>query len=443
MAGQHFWRTEGGAVLCGRWDTQKIPSYPLLMENEGYHIGYTYKVWKPGTPENAPYGGKRTQYDKAGQSFNGFSQVVTREMNKGKSVEKAKGKLIKEVRQNFKNFMDQRSENQPFCFWFGPTNVHRTWVAGSGKRIWGMDPDELKGKMPPFLPDVHEVRQDLNDYLGEAQAFDMAIGVMVDELKKMGVYENTIIAISGDHGAPGFPHGKCNLYDFGSQVPLLLLGPGIKGGRVVDDFVSLPDLAPTFLEAGQVQVPDVMTGKSLWPVLSSSKEGLVDSSRTQVYIGRERHFPTARKHKTPYPQRAIRTRDYLFIVNFKPERYPMGDHYHLGTAKEPSVKDLIQNTGITIPDEDKGPTKAWIVSNRKTEYGKFFFEHAYGKRPKYELYSISKDPHQMNNLANNPEFKEIVEDLKAQLMKELEVTQDPRLIENGHFFENMSSKRKS
>ncbi|WP_442510470.1 sulfatase-like hydrolase/transferase [Novipirellula sp. SH528] len=177
---------------------------------------------------------------------------------------------------------------KPFCFLFGPTTTHRKWVKGSGATQWGTDPDALKGKLPPFLPDVPEVREDLNDYFGQAMAFDMAIGALVDELKRTGEYENTIIAVSGDHGAPGFPYGKCNLYDFGSRVPLVLSGPGVKGGRVVEDFVSLPDLAPTFLEAGKVAVPKAMTAKTLWPVLVSDSEGWVDASRTQVYIGRER-----------------------------------------------------------------------------------------------------------------------------------------------------------
>ena len=69
-----------------------------------------------------------------------------------------------------------------------------------------------------------------------------------------------MIVVSGDHGAPGFPYGKCNLYDFGTGVSLAIAGPGVHGGRVVEDFVNLMDLAPTFLETGGVAVPDVMSG---------------------------------------------------------------------------------------------------------------------------------------------------------------------------------------
>ncbi len=212
----------------------------------------------------------------AGGRFNQFSQNATRMVAAGKSVEEAKQELLDEVRGNFASFLAEAERGKPFCYWFGPTNVHRKWIKGSGKALWGIDPDALEGKLPPFLPDVPEVREDLADYFGEIAAFDAALGVLLDELEQAGQLDNTLVVVSGDHGPPGFPHGKCNLYDFGTAVSLAIAGPGVRGGRVVDDFVNLPDLAPTFLEAGGVDVPDVMTARSLWPVLKSDREGLVD-----------------------------------------------------------------------------------------------------------------------------------------------------------------------
>ena len=79
--------------------------------------------------------------------------------------------------------------------------------------------------MPKFLPDVPEVREDVADYLGEAQAVDAYVGVFVRRLEDAGQLERTLIVISGDHGMPGVPSGKCNLYDFGTQVPLVLHWP--------------------------------------------------------------------------------------------------------------------------------------------------------------------------------------------------------------------------
>ena len=167
-----------------------------------------------------------------------------------------------------------------------------------------------KGKMPPFLPDVPEVREDLADYFGEVQAFDAALGVLLKRLEEIGELDNTLVVVSGDHGAPGFPHGKCNLYDFGASVSLAVRWGGARGGRVVDDLVSLTDLAPTFLELGGVAVPAEMTGRSLVACSRPTSRARSIRSRTAVFIGRERHVESARAGFLPYPQRAIRTHDH-------------------------------------------------------------------------------------------------------------------------------------
>ena len=123
------------------------------------------------------------------------------------------------------------------------------------------------------------MREDLADYFGEVQAFDAALGVLLEKLKAIGELDNTLIVVSGDHGPPGFPRGKCNLYDFGTEVPLVVHGPGVKAGRVVDDLVSLTDLAPTFLEVAGVPIPETMTGKSLVSVLQAEGSGQIDPAR--------------------------------------------------------------------------------------------------------------------------------------------------------------------
>ncbi|MHB0958353.1 MAG: sulfatase family protein [Pirellulaceae bacterium] len=432
LSGQYFWRTGRGAILQGAvWDAS-IPAYPLLLHEAGYHIGKTYKVWSPGTPADAPYGGAQFAYEQAGRRFNQFSQNVTRLADDGKSVAEAKQELYDEVTANFRAFLADRRPGQPFCYWFGPTNVHRTWIQGSGKALWGLDPDELIGKMPPFLPDVPEVREDLVDYFGEILAFDTAVGLLVNEVRQAGEMDNTLIVVSGDHGAPGFPHGKCNLYDFGTGVCPAMAGPGV---RVVDDFVNLTDLAPTFLEAGKAAVPDVMTGRSLWPVLQADRQGQVEPQRTFVVTGRERHVEMAREGHLPYPQRAIRTADYLFVVNFRPDRFPLGDPYRLDGSNSPTTEELTNNTFVTLPDEDAGPTKAWLVGHRQEPRWKSLFEQAYGKRPREELYDLAKDPHQVNNVATDPAYTQIRVALQQQLMEELRRTGDPRLVDDGQYFE--------
>lgn len=434
LTGQHFWRTGSASILLGAvWD-ETLPTFPELMRDDGYHVGYTYKVWGPGTPSNAPFTSEEN-YSSAGGKFNGFSQTVTSLVDSGQSIEAAKKKLLNEIRGNFRSFLDAREEGEPFLYWSGPTNVHRKWIKGSGKKLWGIDPDELKGKMPPFLPDVPEVRQDLADYFGEVAAWDAGIGVLLEELEKTGERDNTIIAVSGDHGAPGFPYGKCNLYGFGTNVPLLVTGPGVKKDRLVEDFSSLTDLAPTFLEAAGIPVPEVMTGRSLWPVLSSEKSGVVDETRSRVFTGRERHVDMARADFTPYPQRAIRTADHVLIVNFRPDRWPMGDPYLIEPGAVLDVDELENNTRYTLPDEDAGPTKAWLVGAREEAEWKEHFDWVYGKRPKYELYDLKADPFETNNVADESAYAEIREELEKELMTELRETGDPRLIDGGSFYE--------
>ncbi len=434
LSGQFFWRTGRGAILREAfWDTS-IPSYPLLLKDSGYHIGQTYKVWSPGTPADAPYGAKRFAFERAGGKFNLFSQQATAIQEQ--QVDDWLDQLLAEVRQNFVAFLDAREGDEPFCYWFGPTNCHRTWVRGSGKKLWAIDPDALKGRMPKFLPDVPEVREDFADYLGECLAFDAGVGVLIDELQQRGEWDNTLFVVSGDHGAPGFPRGKCNLYDFGTAVTLAVRGPGIPGARVVTDFTTLPDLAPTFLEAGGVEIPTVMTAKSLMPVLESTESGQVEKSRNYAITGRERHVDRAREDKLPYPQRAIRTADYLYIVNFAPDRWPMGSPRDTKPNGEPvTTTEVNSDTYATFPDMDASPTKAWLVANGNSKRWNSEYQLAFGKRPAEELYDLAIDPDQITNRASEPAYQATRKMLRARLMEVLESTGDPRVTEDPVPFE--------
>jgi N-sulfoglucosamine sulfohydrolase len=436
LSGQYFWRTGRGAILQGAFWDSKIPTYPLLLRDAGYHIGKMFKVWSPGTPADEPYGGQKYAFEKHGRSFNQFSQAATKAVEAGKTPAEAKEQLYSEVRQNFADFLAAKPKDTPFCFWFGPTNTHRKWIKGSGKALWGIEPDALKGKLPAFLPDVPEVREDVADYLGEAQAVDGAIGTLLAEVAKAGELENTLIVISGDHGMPGMPHGKCNLYDFGTGVSLVIAGPMVKGGRVVDDFVNLTALAPTFLEAGGVAVPDVMTGRSLMSVLTSEKAGLVDPERTWVVTGRERHVESARDDMLPYPQRSLSTPTHHLIINFEPDRWPMGNPYELdGSVTEPTPEALTEDTRITFKDMDSSPTKAWLIGQRNNPQWRPFYELAFGKRPRLELYDTLKDPSEVHNLADDPAHADLRNELEARLMKELTTTGDPRVTGDGKTYD--------
>lgn len=435
LSGRYFFKTGRGAILQGAvWDAE-IPAWPLLLRNAGYFLGKSFKVWSPGTPVDAPFGGQKHAFQSAGGLYNNFSENAAKMVKGGMTVDAARTRLLNEVRDNFQSFLKARPKDQPFCFWFGPTLVHRKWEKGSGKMLWNINPDDLQRKLQKFLPDVPEVREDFADYLGEIQAWDAGVGVILQLLAEADELDNTIIVISGDHGAPGFPGGKCNLYDFGVGVALIARGPGIPAGRVVDDFVNLMDLAPTFLEIGGVTKAPGMQGRSFANVLRSKKSGLIDQERTWVVTGRERHVAAARDKNLPYPQRALRIDKFLYIRNFQPVRWPMGDPKTVTPTSAPPAGELEHNTFVAFADMDASPTRAWLVAHRNDPKWKWHYDYAFGKRPAEELYDISKDPDQIHNVATDPAYANVKEELAARLMRILTEAGDPRVVDGGQTFE--------
>ncbi len=429
LTGRHFYRNGSGSQLHSPWvgddpdPVKQLESYHTILDAAGYHTGVTYKTHV----SMHLFVDSKHQYNQAGRRVNGFSQFVSK-FNTPEERESAEQKLLDEVRGNMRSFLDARQDGQPFCWYFSPTNPHRAWTRGSGKQLWGIDPDALKGKMPAFVPDVPAIREDMADYLGECKAFDQQLGVIVDELKQRGLLDNTIIVVSGDHGAPGFPRGKTNLVNFGTQVPLLIHWPsGIAGpGRRIDNPTSTIDLAPTFLEAAGLAVHRQMDGRSLLPILKDGgAKGFTPLGNDSIITGRERHHYQGRPNHLPYPARAIRTKDYLYIRNFKPDRWPQ---------LEPPLSPAAKTHG----DFDGGPTKQWFTDNQDDPAIARYVDWAWGKRPAEELYDLKNDADQMINLAQLPlkaEHAQIKEELSAQLMRVLNDTGDPRVVGEGDAFD--------
>lgn len=435
LSGRYFFNCGRGAILQGAiWDSS-IPSFPLLLKDAGYQIGKSYKVWSPGTPADAPIGGQQFAYEQAGRLPNNFSEEATKLMEGGLSVSEAREKIYAQVRGNFDAFLADRKPGQPWLFWFGPTTTHRVWIKGSGKKLWGIEPDSLQGKLPKFLPDVAEVREDVADYLGECQAFDAYIGLLLKRLEETGELDKTLVVASGDHGMPGVPSGKCNLYDHGVSVALAARVPGGKGGRVIDDFVRLPDLAPTFMEVGGAKPPEGLYGKSLLPLLLSEKGGQIDAERTWVVTGRERHVAAARENNLPYPMRSLRTREFAYVRNFAADRWPMGSPLAAAETTLPGADALESNTFVAFGDMDASPTKAWLVAHRDDPKWKWHYELAFGKRPGEELYDLSKDPDQVHNVAGDPAYAKQKQEMSERLMKLLVSAGDPRVSGDGETFD--------
>jgi len=233
------------------------------------------------------------------------------------------------------------------------------------------------------------------------------------------------VVVTGDHGMP-FPRCKSNVYEWGVRVPLAVRwGERVKADRRLEDFVSLTDLAPTFLELAGLEVPAEMTGNSLAPLLLAEEEGRVDRKRDHVVFGKERHVPSqALPSMAGYPSRAVRVDGYLYIRNFHPERWPAG------------IADRSQAPmGWAYSDCDDGPTKAAVLALQGDEEGGKSYEWCFGKRPGEELYDLDRDPHQLRNLAPLEQWGEQRAAFEDLLQRVLKSRGDPRATGEGEAFE--------
>ncbi|MBN8821704.1 MULTISPECIES: sulfatase [unclassified Spirosoma] len=369
-----------GVNLCGRLD-YSVPTYVQLLKKEGYAVAFDRKGWAPGD----------------------FLKMGYRQNPAGDSA-----------KLGFGPFLDQLPKDQPFFFWFGTNDPHRPFDLGNGKKA-GIDPQKIH--LPKFLPDVPEVRGDVADYLSEVERLDLEIGDLLKKLETSGKLANTIIVVASDNGMP-FPHAKANLYDYGTRVPLLIsrFSDNETQPKRNDSFVNLIDLMPTFLDWVGVKERPKVDGKSLVPVLT----GQTTTHRSEVFLERERHCLCRAEMDSGagYPMRAIRTADYLYIRNFRPNRMPAGD-------------ENIPNTPSVFGDVDGGPTKVYMMDHRNDAAVKSLFALGFARRPAEELYVLKGDPYNLNNRANDAQLASVKKDLQERLERWMNDEHDPRLNGGG------------
>ena len=388
LTGQDIWRLEEGANLWGTLPS-RFTVYTDLLEEAGYLVGYEGKGWGPGSYEAGGW-----TRNPAGERYGSFEE-----------------------------FYNERERGQPFHYWFSSRDPHRPYRSDGGKKA-GIDLDSIE--VPPYLPDVPSVRSDIADYYAEIEDFDRDVGEHLALLSEFGATEDTLVIIASDNGWQ-MPRGLANLYDAGTRLPVIISLPGqFPGGRVVEDFVSLADFAPTMLELAGLAVPEDVTAASLVSILRSESSGLVDPERSFVVTARERHA-FARRGGPGYPARALRTRDYLYIRNYAPNLWPAGD---------PPLYGDVDAHMLQFPS----PTKMFLL--QRTEDPEFgpLFELGFSKRPAEELYELSEDPHQMQNLAQDVSHASVKAEMAFQLQLHLREAGDPREVggpmkwENAQYF---------
>lgn len=379
LSGQEIWRLEEGANLWGVFphDPVRFPLYTDLLAAAGYHVGSQGKGWGPGSVEMS---GRRINH--AGPKYESFTQ-----------------------------FLASRPGAAPWTFWFSSPDPHRAYEVGSGVAS-GLNPARVR--VPAYLPDNQIVRSDICDYYREIERFDRDVGEILQTLERAGEADNTLVVVCSDNGWQ-MPRGLANLYDSGGRVPLVMSWAGrIAPGRVVDDFASLNDLAPTFLELAGLPVPPVMTARSLAGVLASERSGRVEAVRQRVFTGRERHA-LCRELGKGYPGRAVRTHEFLYIRNYEPDRWPAGD---------PPLYGDVDAHMLHYPS----PTKMFMLVNRAHPQVRPLFDLAFAKRPAEELYDLRNDPEQMNNVAGQGPYSRVLSALSGQLQSYLRATEDPREV---------------
>ncbi|WP_294233189.1 sulfatase [Prosthecobacter sp.] len=343
------------------------------LSKAGWHVGFTGKGWSPG-------------------NFIDF----------GRELNPAGAQF-----EDFASFMQVRKEKQPFFFWFGSTHTSlNKWKEGLGEAR-GIDP--AKVRVPKSLPDVSEVREEITDYLAQVELMDEAFGGAIALLETNGELDNTVVIHTSDNGWQ-MPHGLAHCYDDGTHVPLAVRWPGkVKRGSVSADFISLTDLAPTFLEIAGLQPWPEMTAHSFVDVLMGKPPAV---RRDHVFIERERHA-NVRRGDLSYPVRGVRTAGHLYLRNLRPERWPAGD---------PELYFAVGPYG----DIDGSRTKAYMMTHAGDPKVKPLFEISFGKRPAEELYDLKNDPDQVVNLAADPRYEPVKAELARKVDTWMRETDDPR-----------------
>lgn len=418
LTGLHPWQL-GEAGTHGSGFPREFATFPDLLERGGYVVGYTGKGWGPG---NWQASGRRR--NPAGPAFNARRRTPPHA-----------GVNANDYAANFEEFLKARPEGKPFCFWYGGHEPHRVYRKGigleNGKKLEDADP-------PPFLPDAPEVRSDILDYCVEIEWFDSHLGRMLKMLEAIGELDRTLVLVTSDNGM-SFPRAKANLYEYGFHVPLAARwGSGAPAGRTVDDLVGFVDLTATILDVAGVAPADgtVPAGRSIRTILSSAGTGVVEPERDAIFASRERHS-SARPDNLGYPQRAIRTRDYLLIRNFRPERWPAGDPVVLGEDGKP------KGPFSGFADIDAGPTLELLTTKPNDPKLRRYLELAVAKRPAIELYHVSSDPGCLVNLASDPRHVGARDRLARRLDEWLRQTSDSRVLDTGDEWEGYPRYGKS
>ena len=401
LTGRNSWELDQIGVHTAIWPAKRYVTVFEALRNNGYFVGWTGKGWGPGIIEN---GAERLL---TGQEYN--------EIRLKPPTNKISDKHYS---ANFQKFLDDNTDHHPWAFWFGPHEPHRAYAYGSGAKLAGKQTTDLD-RVPEFWPDNEIVRNDMLDYAFEIEYADQHLAAILKTLEERGQLENTLIVFTADNGMP-FPRSKGLEYEISNHMPLAIMWKaGIKNpGRAEDAFVSFVDFAPTFLKAGGVDWESSgmakTSGKDLMEIFA---DGYRKQDRSYIILGQERH-DYGRPGNQGYPIRSIIKDGFLYLHNFKPELWPVGD----------------PETGYL--NTDGSPTKTFILNLRRDGIDSRFWQMNFGKQPREQLFHIAVDPDCLVNLAEKEAYRGLKKTLKDKLFSDLARQRDPRVVgPNGDVFD--------
>lgn len=301
------------------------------------------------------------------------------------------------IAEQARKFFAEAGE-KPFFLHVGFHEPHRAGKGfGNEKAPKGVPPqpyDPKDVKLPYFLPDIPEAREEIAEYAQAASRMDHGVGLLLEALREAKLVESTLVVFVSDNGIP-FPGAKTTQYDSGLRLPLLVSSPEQKRrGGTSSAMANWADLAPTALDWAGVKAPAELPGRSVLPVLDEeSPKGWDVVFGSHVF------------HETQmyYPMRTIRTRTHKLILNLA---HPL---------EFPFASDLYAS-------------KTWqaVLSQGLKKMGSRTIE-AYVHRPREELYDLEKDPDELVNIAGEAGAAGILADLRGRLKEWQEKTKDPWL----------------
>jgi N-sulfoglucosamine sulfohydrolase len=295
----------------------------------------------------------------------------------------------------------QRQTGQPFFAQMNFRLTHRTFERDPENPI---DPDQVE--IPPYYPEHPITRRDWADYLESLQVLDKQIGKVLQRLKDEGLEKNTIIVYCGDHGRPHV-RGKQWLYESGIRVPLIVRLPDhLSRNAKSENLVSLIDIAPTLMNLVGIKPPQHLQGIDFL--------GRDKSEREFIFAARDRCDGTSDRI------RCVRTKRYKYIRNFFPD-LPY-TQYNAYKKRQYPVLTLLK------------------ILHKKGELTSAQTRFMAPVRPAEELYDLDNDPFEINNLVKNPSVSHILKDLRFELNKWIQETDDKGVIPESQETINRETK---